>query len=403
MKQHPAIIVIGYDRPRSIERLLGYLRQARFPDQNVQLVISLDFSDSPDGLETKNISEQFEWPHGPKRLILHEKSLGLREHVFRCGDLTREYESIIVLEDDLSVSLEFYEYAVAALEFCVGDDSIGGVALYSRSTNQIAKLPFVPVHDGADNYYLQVAASWGQMWHVSQWNQFRKWYNELANRPENPHQHIPQSAPIPKGFVQYPKSSWLKYYIWYLAETDRFFLYPRTSFSTNHCDQGVHALVKSNRWQVPLAVRVSDFRFSKVDNSLAVYDSFFEIYPDRLKQFNPLLAGYDFDVDLFGTKHRELLKRPFVLTSRKVIGEAKLTFDLDRKPFEVNFRFANEPKKGPCFSLIEPDKTSDESTIELSKIEIVEYFYNVLPWRKIVKNFPRYYWNRNWARKAKKR
>ena len=185
MNQRPAIVVIGYDRPRSIERLLGYLRLSRYPDSDVPLVISLDYCESPNGQATSRIAETFSWPHGPKRIIHRESPLGLRAHVLACGDLVNEYDRIIMLEDDLSVSLEYYAYAVAALDFTQGRDQVAGVALYSRRTNQNAMLPFMPLFDGWDNYYLQVAASWGQAWDRDQWNGFRRWYDGVSGSPRS--------------------------------------------------------------------------------------------------------------------------------------------------------------------------------------------------------------------------
>ena len=35
---------------------------------------------------------------------------------------------------------------------------------------------FVPVMGEYDNYFLQCAQSWGQLWFRNQWNDFRRWY-----------------------------------------------------------------------------------------------------------------------------------------------------------------------------------------------------------------------------------
>ncbi|MBK8698381.1 MAG: hypothetical protein IPN29_02055 [Saprospiraceae bacterium] len=67
----------------------------------VTLVISIDMSDDE---VVYALVDSFLWPHGDKRVIKRERRLGLKEHVWVCGNLTTTYGSIIMLEDDLVVS-----------------------------------------------------------------------------------------------------------------------------------------------------------------------------------------------------------------------------------------------------------------------------------------------------------
>src|SRR4030043_1928352 len=127
MKYSPAIVVVAYNRPRSLERLLSSLRNAK-KISNAELIISID-NKEPENIIIKNIADAFEWPYGDKKVIYQEKRLGLKQHVLQCGDLSQKYGSIIMLEDDLMVSPYFYDFAKKALEFYDGDDKIGGVSL----------------------------------------------------------------------------------------------------------------------------------------------------------------------------------------------------------------------------------------------------------------------------------
>ena len=52
--------------------------------------------------------------------------------MLQCGDISYEYGSVIVLEDDLFVSPFFYKYAVEAQEFYRDDNRIGGISLYNQ-------------------------------------------------------------------------------------------------------------------------------------------------------------------------------------------------------------------------------------------------------------------------------
>ena len=150
----PTIIVIAYNRPDSLHRLLNSLRQAEYPP-NVPLIISID-ARGENGRVVHNIAQQFEWTAGEKRVIVRKRPLGLTGHVFACGDLSQEVGPIILLEDDLIVSPMFYHYAVQTLNEFSDDDRIAGVSLNTLWFNGITHTPFVPTLDDADIFFMQV-------------------------------------------------------------------------------------------------------------------------------------------------------------------------------------------------------------------------------------------------------
>ena len=93
-----------------MKRLLNSLVRAEYKDA-VKLIISIDGNGTP---EVCKYAEQFDWPHGEKDVICHKKNMGLRLHILFCGGLTKQYDGIILLEDDLYVSAWFYQYATEA-------------------------------------------------------------------------------------------------------------------------------------------------------------------------------------------------------------------------------------------------------------------------------------------------
>lgn len=288
----PAIIVIGYNRPMALTRLLESLEKAVYPNGiNVPLIISIDKSDSNDTVEAANAAT---WTHGTKTVQTYPANLGLRNHVIKCGDWAAEYGSIIVLEDDLYVSRGFYEYAVAALDWTGEDDRIGGVSLYNHLLNVHAREPFEAVNDGYDNWYFQFASSWGQAYTARQWAQFKEWYAVNCDKRV-------EGADVPQNVAGWSDKSWLKYYIKYLIDTNKYFMYPRISYSTNFSDAGEHfdKADTDTDVQVPFAMDVMhrDFLFSSLDESQAVYDAFFENV--RLPDDEMRSATI---VDLYGTK-----------------------------------------------------------------------------------------------------
>jgi hypothetical protein len=301
----PAIVVIAYDRPRALRRLLGSLDRAHYAEA-VPLVVSVDKGGDPSVLES---AREFAWSHGPKEVITPQEHLGLRRHVLRCGDLADRFGGVVILEEDLYVSAHFYEFARQALSFYEADPQVAGVSLYLHRFNGNAGLPFEPITDGTDVFFLQLASSRGQAWTRSQWTAFRDWYA----RNDGP---VTAQDALPAYVIAWPDTSWLKYFIKYMVLADRFFVYPRESLSTNFGDPGVHHGLASALLQVPLQLGPRPYRFQQLAGACAVYDSWFELRPDRLNRLTDALAGYDYSVDLYGTKTLESLSTPHVLTSR---------------------------------------------------------------------------------------
>lgn len=321
----PAIIVVAYSRPHSLARLLTSLAAADLDGSiDVPLVISIDHGGSP---EVENIATRFEWLNGPKSVIVHAERMGLRKHVLWCGDLAVEHGSAIILEDDLYVSPAFYRYAVDALSVCAGQDRIAGISLYSMRINEGVRRPFEPIDDGGNVYFLQLASSWGQIWTAKQWTAFRRWYDSAGW--ENGWDGVP-------SYIQaWPETSWKKYFTCYLVHEDRFFMYPRSSLTTNFGDAGTHARAKVQLVQVPLLFRYRGLRYSPLEDAIPVYDAYMEIVPRSFHRLNPQLEGLDLEVDLYGSKPREALsQKPFVLTSRSGEDPAQ-TFCGSMRPHET--------------------------------------------------------------------
>ncbi len=393
MKSNPAIIVIGYNRPHSLRRLLRSLSQANYPDSDVPLVLSIDYSDTELGDAVRRLAQEFEWAHGNKRLIIHKENLGLRRHVLSCGDLSQEFGSVIVLEDDLSVGPEFYRFAIEGLEFSHNQEVIAGISLYNHKTNFLRRLPFEALDDGYDNYYLQIASSWGQCWSAEQWTGFRSWYNSLRTEEKGLRILDLGVSTIHSVVANWPQASWLRYFIGYLAASGRYFLYPRIAHSTNHSDTGTNANKSSPAWQVPLCARLGEQRFSRPEQSLAVYDSFFELEPAKVCQLVPMLQEFDFATDLYGSKSFPEQRNDLVLTSKISSNSPTVCFPLETKPLELNLRTPCETLES-YFRLVPTENLATKSSLTLSDRRVLEYFYGPLHLKKVTYSLIGYWWNR---------
>lgn len=317
---HPAIVVIAWNRPRSLLRLLNSIAAARIP-QGTTLHISIDAFQFPDVVDC---ARDFSWPFGEKVVQAHTERLGLRMHVLHGGGLAQRYGSIVLLEDDLVVSPEFYAYALRALDFFAHDSQVAGQSLYAYEVAESSLRPFRPWMDGSDNWFLQMPSSWGAAFSAAQWDAFIQWLNASQQ----------DKWLLPKYVQAWSAQSWKRLHVAYLIATGRFWAYPRFSLSTNFEDAGVHATTKG-LFQVPLLMGERDWHFSSLAGSAAVYDAHFDPLPAQIQAICPVLKGYGFDVDLQGAKSVEFLLSEHVLTTRQG-GETTMAFDGAALPLEAN-------------------------------------------------------------------
>lgn len=331
MTDKPAVVVQAYKRKNTLDRLLTSLDQASYPS-NTALIISIDHHEDDldrQGVEAvTQLAGEFVWRHGDKQVISHPTRLGLVAHSRYCQSLTERFGSIILLEDDLVVSPTFYQYATAALETYRADSRIAGVSLNAHWYNGFTRQPFIPLPDAFDVFFLQLGTPQGQLYTEEQWLLYRDWLSAVSSRGSG-------KQALHQRLAALPSTDWLPIRDLYLIESGRSYVYPRESQTVNFGDVGTHFQTDTDFFQVPLQQRRDAFAFATLDESLAVYDSFFEIEPNRLKQLAPRLADYDFDVDLYATKKASQAQHQYVVTTRPV-RHAVWTVGKWYRPLEAN-------------------------------------------------------------------
>lgn len=330
---HPAIVINAYNRPAALKRLLASVQQAAYPaGENIRLHISIDRGEDGCSSDVLEIAESVPWPYGDKRVECQERHLGLIPHFYHCGDLAHEYGAIILLEDDLVVSPVYYTYVSKTIDYYESDPRIAGLSLYTLWFNGYTQEPFSPLSDDADVFFLQVPYTQGQAFSSAQWQRFTTWQN-AENRQVHPGDYIHEM------FLRFAPDEWFPIRTKYLIDTSRFYVFPRESLVTGFGDPGAHFSKPSYFFQVPLQRFKVDYCLKKFDESVAVYDSFFEILPDRLNQLTGQFSGYSYEVDLYGTKSRANLElktnSEYVLTSRRCISPLA-TFGKYMWPMEAN-------------------------------------------------------------------
>ena len=317
-----AVVVVGYNRPFGLKRLILSLKEADYLSDKVDLVISIDKGKKQQ--EIIDICEKIKWDFGEKHIRIFNENLGLRKHIIKCGDLTNLYDAVVVLEDDITVSKYFYNYAKQAIERYRNNEKIAGISLYKHGIHPKSFRPFEPVNNGYDVFFMQYAQSWGQCWTREMWRKFRDWYKININ-------YVPDDK-TPDYVSKWNKQSWLKYYIKYTINSDRYFVYPYVSLSTNHSDVGEHCNYSNNDFQVPLQEGKIIYRFPDVDQGIK-YDAFFERIGIEDIIF-PELKGKKM-LDLYGLRV-SYEDSKYVISTNNLPYDIVMEIALKYRPHEVN-------------------------------------------------------------------
>ena len=350
-----AIVAVGYNRPSSMKRLLNSLCEAKY-DNKCDLIISLDYGKDQD--ELIHISENIEWKNGKKRIRAFKENQGLRNHILQCGDLTDEYDAVVVLEDDLVVAEVFFQYVTETVNFYKDNDKIAGISLYTHRTNPGNGRYFEAQSNGYDTFLMQYAQSWGQCWTKKMWRGFRNWYDSQLE--------LDDDGLIPQYIVKWNKQSWLKYYIRYTVVKGLFHVYPYFSLTTNSSETGEHNTERNSAYQVPLVYGNNHgYRFPSIEQSVK-YDVFFERIFDTGKFDKNNSKAI---VDLYGLKstydNADVLYSTAVLNYH-IIDEIGLQY----RPHEVNLIFQEHGKGIYVYDLHHRENNKDNNKLRIASYDL---------------------------------
>lgn len=317
-----AIVVVGYNRIDGVKRLLFSLQNAHYSSKNVPLIISIDASGNTD---LYNYVSNFEWENGMKYINIEKERLGLKEHILKCGDLTKYFKAIILLEDDLFVSPDFYIYTINALNKYGENTKIAGISLYGEELNGYVCLPFQPLNNGSDCFAWQTVSSWGEVWNYRMWSDFRTWlkeWNEDFNPIEMPTQ------------IKNWERAWSKYFYAFVVTNDLYFIYPYVSLSTNFNDAGGEHGDDTNTSFVQVSLLYGSKKYELRDFSeLVKYD----VYQQNIKLYDTLkLSKEELCLDLYGATFIDQPNKRYLLTIKKYHFKEIRSYGLSMRPIELN-------------------------------------------------------------------
>ncbi len=185
--------------------------------------------------------------------------------------------------------------------------------------------------DGNDVFFVNYAMSWGQVWMKNQWKAFKEWYNN-----NNESFNLPY---LPSNINRWSAKSWLKYHVRYCLETNKYFVYPYESLSTNNSEAGTHIKETKTILQTELLnYPIRDYRLPNLCDSLIKYDSFFE--PKFLASYLNI-PDNDFAVDFFGRKNK-ILKSRYILSLQSMPYKVLKSYALVISLLKLNIFLNNE-------------------------------------------------------------
>jgi len=317
-----AIVVVGYNRIHSIKRLLNSLLDSEYPSNDIPLVISIDCSGD---IELYDYVSRFEWPFGDKYVNIQKERLGLKDHIYKCGDLTEYFRAIVLLEDDLVVSPYFYSYVVKMLNTYGDESKIAQISLYKNEMNGYVGLPFDNLQKGYDVFLMQDVSTWGECWNKRMWSDFRCWLNEHDEA-------YVQNVDMPQAIKDWTRA-WSKYYNAYVVDTGKYVLYPNIAVATNFSDAGEHGGNNNSIVQVNLLQSDFEYRLAPCED-LICYD----IYFNNAFIYNWLnLSPDELCLDLYGFNPNNFNKR-YVVSTRILPYKILKSYALNMRPIELNIK-----------------------------------------------------------------
>lgn len=346
-KDQIAIVVVGYNRLKSISRLLKSLLSAKYPELPVPLVISIDCSGDE---QLYDYVKALHWPYGEKYVNIQQQRLGLKNHIYQCGDLSKYFKGLILLEDDLIVSPYFYQYALQTVDKYGDLDEVAEISLYSNDSNGYAGYPFTPMANGADVYLAQDVSTWGQIWTHSMWEKFVYWRDNICS------EDIIQNTDMPSRIKGWTRA-WSKYYNAYVVSTHRYVVYPYVSLSTNFSDAGEHGGDSNGAVQVGILHGDKSYWLPGI-SELIKYD----IFDNNLSLAKWLgCKEEELCADLYGI-HKNIDNRRFLLSSRILPYKVVKSFSLSMRPLEVNVMYGIEGGGLFLYDTSVPEKCKTEGS-----------------------------------------
>ncbi|KAJ3243228.1 hypothetical protein HDU78_000688 [Chytriomyces hyalinus] len=257
------IHIFTLNRQESFDKLWASINQANRIHRPVSFHVHLDSGKADNNAPFFFYVEHLRGlvsPHGPVQISVSSSPKGLRGNIMDAWTPTSSNEYGIFLEDDISVSrhfLEFAEQLVARYLHPRGTPGSTakciGISLYNQKFDEVNDKDWrVSTGSLHHPYLLQQPQSWGAIYAPEAWNDFRKWF--FAQPPDfNP--LIPNS--MTNRWLK--AKSWKKFLIRYMYSKGKFMLYPNfpgfLSLTTNRLEVGTNDKAQNGPYRTMMLKR----------------------------------------------------------------------------------------------------------------------------------------------------
>ena len=361
------ILTLGFNRPKSLERLLDSVQKLEPADLSADLLVSLDGGGDPECVE---VAQRVDWKYGDFQVAVQPERMGLQKHILSATDRVGDYDAIVVLEDDLTVSPWALHFCKQAYDEFADDGRIAQISLYASALNEFTNMPFRPVDYGFDNWFCRVPSSWGQMYTKKQWRAYREWLE--SGKPDVDENAYP-------SVINYWEHSWKTDFSRYISSQGLYVVCPRVSLSTNHGDPGQNYNNDEKDIEVPLDLIKRSYRFAHTGDTDALYDEWFEPLPQTFN--HPVLQGHEFEVDLYGVKKLPHIKPDYLLSSKKC-SHPIYSFSMELVPFEMNVRLDREGSGQHVISFGKKEDFQQEGWAHAYLSRTIPRGYKIIRWNE---------------------
>ncbi|XP_062616938.1 uncharacterized protein LOC134278657 [Saccostrea cucullata] len=180
------IIVVVFNRPHSLKRLLNSLNEAEYFEDKVILDVWIDRSKKDGSIHdgTFSTARKFKFKHGEYRVHNHTKHVGIYGQWIGTWNPALDSEEIaVILEDDLTVSKHFYRWLKNVHQKYDSMDNLAGYALLGRSMKHGGAAENLRGPDEDVCFLYPILGTWGYSPHRKNWFYFVEWYRKKSTDP----------------------------------------------------------------------------------------------------------------------------------------------------------------------------------------------------------------------------
>ena len=251
------------NRPRSLERLLRSLTKAEYGEKEcITLDIWIDKGVGKEYEEVLEVGRGFVWEYGEKNVHERMEIAGLYEQwIYTWETIEKDdvgkgkdrkiKEMVVILEDDLEVSAQYWRWLKGVRWRYGGRKKVGGYSLQRATLRPMQiKGKFsggLKVPEEYEAYAYLLVGTWGFSPIAERWIEFRRWYEDMRAEGKKP--YVDGLMPTnwyksQEGKEGVAKNMWSMWWIKFADEMKMFTIYAnlpdQKTLAANWKEKGLH-------------------------------------------------------------------------------------------------------------------------------------------------------------------